>query len=148
MNSDDRRACYDLALRYARAADRRDYAAFRDVFTPDGRLSGHMGDPATAPALYTMDGIAQIEKAMAGLERYARTLHVVANQLVDDDGRGETYCVAHHVYRDDDGTWMNYTMFIRYLDRFAKTPAGWRIAERRLAMDVHQRAPLGETLPE
>ncbi|MCA9513097.1 MAG: nuclear transport factor 2 family protein [Myxococcota bacterium] len=147
MTEADRRACHDLALRYARAADRRDYDAFADIFTPDGEIAAHLGDPATTEPMYRMRGIDTIRKAMVGLERYAHTLHVVANHVVDDDGTGETYCTAHHVYRDDDGTWMNYTMFIRYQDRYARTADGWRFASRTLAIDFHRRAPLGETLP-
>lgn len=145
--NDELGAAYrDLAFRYARACDRRDYAAFAGLFTEGGTITTHYGDPATTEPAYRLEGLATIQKAMAGLERYAHTQHVVANQLVDESGRGETYCTAHHVYRGEDGAWMNYTMFIRYQDQIVKTSAGFRFASRTLVVDFHRRAPLGETI--
>ena len=39
---------------------------------------------------------------------------------------------------------MNYTMFIRYQDRYQRTADGWRIRERLLFLDFGRHAPLGE----
>lgn len=143
--TDDRLELRDLAYRYARAADRRDYEAFRSIFTEDGRVAG-FPDPSTDHApLYEMIGHDQICGGMQGLERYSTTFHTVHNQLVEIDGdaaHGETYCIAHHLY-DQDGVQMNYTMFIRYQDRYQRTADGWRIRERLLFLDFGRHAPVG-----
>jgi hypothetical protein len=51
--------------------------------------------------------------------------------------------MAHHLY-EHDGVRMNYTMHIRYQDRYQRTDAGWRIRERLLALDFGHHAPVGE----
>lgn len=142
----DQLALRELAYRYARAADRRDYQSFRTIFTPDGRVAGFAGAPGEGDPLYEMVGHDAICQGMQGLERYSTTFHFVGNQLVEIDGdaaSGETYCVAHHLY-DQDGVRMNYTMFIRYQDRYQRTEAGWRLRERLLWLDFGRHAPLGE----
>ena len=141
----DRRELYDLALRYARAADRRDYAVFREIFTEQGAIHGHRGGVDTKP-LYSIEGRETIVAGLSGLEQYEKTLHVVANQLVDMEGdraSGETYCMAHHIYRKD-GAPMNRTMAIRYQDRFVRKDGRWYFEERRLDVDWERDRPLGE----
>lgn len=146
IHEQDRLEIRDLAFRYARAADRRDYAEFATLFTPDGTVSGHNGDPASSPALYEMEGIEVIQQGMRGLEKYETTFHLVANQLLwpetPDRVRGETYCTAHHLETRDDGVRTDYTMFIRYQDRFVRTAEGWRFSERRLWVDFDRQAPI------
>lgn len=141
----DRRELYDLALRYARAADRRDYPAFRELFVEKGRIAVHHGDAFRTEPQFSMEGRETIVGRMNGLERYERTNHVVANQLVEVDGdraTGETYCIAHHIHRDD-GVPMNLTMAIRYQDRFVRENGRWYFEERRLGVDWERDAPLG-----
>ena len=135
-----------LGYRYARAADRRDYEAFRDVFTNDGRVAGYDGDVASDAPTFEMVGVDEICKGMQGLDQYDRTFHFVGNQLVEIDGdtaTGETYCVAHHLY-DHDGVQMNYTMFIRYQDRCVREDGRWWYEERRLCVDWERHGPLGD----
>jgi hypothetical protein len=143
----DRREIQDVALRYARAADRRDYALFEAIFSEDARLSGHRGDPDTTPSYFALEGRDAIVASMRALERFESTLHVVSNQLVEVDGdhaHGETYCIAHHIYRED-GVAMNHTMAIRYQDRLVRANGRWRFQHRRLAVDWERHAPLHET---
>jgi hypothetical protein len=145
----DRREIQDLALRYARAADRRDYALFEAIFSEDARLSGHRGDPDTTPPYFVLEGRDTIVASMRALERFESTLHVVSNQLVEvdeDRAHGETYCTAHHIYRDG-GVAMNHTMAIRYHDRLVRTNGRWRFRQRRLAVDWERHAPLREDGP-
>lgn len=142
----DEAAIRQLAYAYARAADRRDYEAFRKVFTAGGRVAGYAGAPGEGDPLYEMVGHDEICQGMAGLERYDTTFHFVGNQLIEvdgDHGSGETYCIAHHLY-DHGGARMNYTMHIRYQDRYRRTPEGWRIEERLLALDFGHHAPVGD----
>jgi len=135
-----------LAYRYARSADRRDYETFREIFTRDGRVAGYAGAPGEGEPLYEMVGHDAICSGMSGLERYDATFHFVGNQLLEfegDTGRGEIYCIAHHLY-EQGGVRMNYTMHIRYQDRYQRTSDGWRIRERLLALDFGHHAPVGE----
>jgi len=142
----ERQALYDLALRYARGVDRRDYSGVGALFTPGGRIAVFRGDPVTTDALYALEGRDGIIEGLRGLERYEKTFHQVANQLVEIEGhkaRGETYCTAHHIHRVASEPW-NRTLAIRYQDRFVHRSAGWLFAERLLAIDWERDAPLGE----
>lgn len=132
---EDRLALSELAARYARAVDRREYAAFAALFTADGVLSG--------PG-YALTGRAEIERGIAQIERYQATQHCVHNQLVEvagDFGSGETYCVARHVYTQD-GAARKLDMGVRYQDEYRRETSTWRIARRELVIDWTQDLPL------
>ena len=142
----DRHALYQLSLRYARAADRRDYEGFRDIFTEKGRISVHHHDVDNNEPIHAMEDLESIVRNMSGLEAYEKTQHLVANQLVEIDGdraSGETYCTAHHIYRVD-GAPMDLTMFIRYQDRWVREGGRWWFEERRLCVDWERHTPLGD----
>ena len=64
-------------------------------------------------------------------ERKARSLHVCSQALVDLQGRDEASAVSYlRIYRHVPGAPVELTNFGRYLDRFKRTPAGWRISHR------------------
>jgi len=133
----DRLALADLAAAYARAADRRDPEGSAATFTEDGLLAIYHGQPGAEPPTMERRGREAIAKAMVGLNRYTETTHLVGQQLVQIEGdraTGETYCLAHHLSGEGSQR-IIYIMSIRYLDVFARTAEGWRIAERRLAVD-------------
>lgn len=132
---EDRLALQDLAARYARAVDRREYATFAALFTADGVLCG--------PG-YAMTGRVEIERGIALIERYEATQHCVHNQLVDvggDSATGETYCVARHVYARG-GAKRKLDMGVRYQDEYRRERGEWRIARRELVLDWTQDLPL------
>ena len=141
----DRRELYDLALKYARAADRRDYKLFESIFTPDIRIARYSGPDADSGELvFEMKGLETTLKGMARLESYEVTTHLVANQLAQIDGdraSGETYCLAHHISTRD-GVRQNYTMAIRYQDRFVRQDGAWKFEERVLLVDWERHQPL------
>ena len=142
----DRHELHQLALRYARAADRRDYEAFADLFTEKGRISVHHRDAYGTEPIHAMEDRATIVRNMSGLEAYEKTQHIVANQLVEIEGdhaSGETYCTAHHIYRVD-GAPVDLTMFIRYQDRWLREGGRWWFEERRLCVDWERHGPLGD----
>ena len=141
-----RRALYELALRYARGADRRDYESFREIFCEQGAIHGHRDDPATSEPLYSMEGRETIVKGLSGLEQFVKTQHHVTNQLVQIEGdraHGETYCTAHHIYLKDGEPW-NLTMAIRYQDQWVREGGRWWYEERRLWVDWERHEPLGD----
>ena len=140
----DRSDLYDLALAYARCADRRDFEGFREIFTEKGQLRGYYGDPKTSKRAFFMDGLDAIAGGMHGLKDFGTTLHTVSNQYIEIDGdnaAGETYCVAHHISTKG-GTKMNYTMFIRYEDQFERVASRWYISDRTLLCDFSRNGPL------
>jgi hypothetical protein len=54
-----------------------------------------------------------------------------------DAGTGETYCLAMHRYLDADREGDRRPISaLRYLDRYVRTGAGWRIEHRRVTRDI------------
>ncbi len=132
---EDRLALQELAFRYARGVDRRDYGAFVALFTEDGVLCG--------PG-YSMRGPLEIERGIRRIEQYEATQHCVHNQLVEvagDRAQGETYCVARHLYSRA-GVRRKLDMGVRYQDEFVRRAGAWRIARRELVLDWTQDLPL------
>ncbi|MEM7410955.1 MAG: nuclear transport factor 2 family protein [Myxococcota bacterium] len=150
LTDSDRRACYDLALHYARAVDRRVYAALLPLLAPDALIAVHPGDPSEVAPDAEMRGHAEVLAAMPRIEAYRATFHLVGNQTLEADGegraRGETYCTAHHIYARD-GRDRDRTMHIRYQDRFARAESGWVFSERRLWVVFTSDRPLEEGAP-
>ena len=115
------------------------------MFTDDGLLQIYSGDPEAGGTLdRERKGRAEIETAMGGLARYKVTFHGLQQSTIDvaDDGNSatsETYCVAHHLTDEDDGSVSDRVMFIRYRDDWVNRGTdpgdGWRLQRRRLAVD-------------
>jgi uncharacterized protein (TIGR02246 family) len=132
---EDRLALQELSARYARAVDRRDYAAFAALFAADGVLCG--------PG-YAMKAHGEIEKGIRLIEQYESTQHCVHQQLVEvrgDGATGETYCVARHVYTRD-GVRRKLDMGVRYQDEYRREHGAWRFVRRELVLDWTQDLPL------
>jgi ketosteroid isomerase-like protein len=139
---DDHEALRVLVAAYAHAADRREPAALAALFTDDGLLAIHDGDPGSPDGRATVPtrerrGRAEIETAITGLARYDVTTHMLGQHTADIDGdhaTGETYCMAHHLTTTDVGR-HDHVLSIRYLDRFRKIDGAWYFEERRLVID-------------
>lgn len=135
VSLDDRLALRDLAEAYARCADRIDGAGLAALFMPEGVL--RICNRGSEVPARVRTGREEIATAIAGLSRYEKTMHVVANQYLEVDGdvaTGETYCVAHHLLGES-GEQIDHVMMIRYLDQYRREPDGWRIAVRELQVD-------------
>ena len=133
---EDRLALRELAERYARAVDRRDWALAETLFTRDCVLVG--------PG-YELVGRDAILAGLRRIDQFRATQHSVHNQLVEVDGErasGETYCTAHHVY-ERDGRPRMLDWGIRYQDRCVREGGAWRYARRELLLDWAQDLPLG-----
>ncbi len=132
---DDRLELRELTYRYARALDRRDFAAAEALFTPDARLAGPGFDRR---------GVADVVEMLKQVVPFESTLHAVHNHLVEVEGdaaAGETYCVASHVY-ERNGVKRKLDWGIRYQDRYVRVDGAWRFAERELHVDWQQDLPL------
>jgi hypothetical protein len=130
----------ELAYRYARCVDRREYALVGEIFVPEGELVG--------PG-FRVQGLDALEKAVRGIERYEATLHCVHNQSFEirgDEAEGETYCVANHLY-EKQGIAYKLDWGIRYQDRCRREGSGWRFLRRELIVVWEQDLPRSETRP-
>ena len=142
-----------LALRqlvdiYARGVDRSDTEAVAGLFSAQGRFVVHFR-PRRDGSPTVRTGRAEITDALvAGLAPYLATTHVVGGQVldVDPDGqgaRGETVCLAHHVYQRDEGRRL-LVMAVRYQDEYVRESGEWRFAERQLRLDWRDDRPLAD----
>jgi len=117
----------DLTIRYAWALDHRRFDDLAEVFSPDGQADYGWLGIHTGPA-------AIAELTARALSRFDRTQHIVTNHQVAVDGdiaTGRCYFQAQHVVRQPAGE-HNYTVGGSYIDRYHRTDAGWRIANRTL----------------
>ncbi len=132
MNADDLQALRRLADLYADAVDRRDTGALKQIFSSDARL---LVQPDGAPVEGEWEGEG-IAGMLEPLDRYDCTFHHVGGCVFDQEGEGATgrvHLVAHHYERTANGP-VDLVMFIVYHDRYVRQPEGWRIQERRVAV--------------
>ena len=123
----DRLEIQDLLVDYSHAVDSRNWDALDDVFTPDAFIDyrafgGSSGDLAT-----TKEFLASALAAFPGFQ------HLVATSKVTVDGDvavGRTICHNPMVLQESEAGPRMMFCGLWYLDRFVRTPSGWRIAER------------------
>ncbi len=115
---------------YAQAVDRRDAGALAALFIEDGVI-GRGGAEWLG-----RKQILGIPARLDGL--YASTLHTVRNQTVTIDGdraEGESYSIAYHLKRPENGTQQRLDWGIRYQDKFVRQDGRWLFARRELIVD-------------
>ena len=119
----DRRAIEDGIICYGHAIDSRDYARLRECFKPDVRVkygAAEWLDGVDAAASY-------VANALDPLDMSQHRLSSIEVTLAGDRAHSKAYLAAEHVRNGE-----RYTVGGHYLDVWERTPAGWRIAERRL----------------
>ncbi|MEJ7935346.1 nuclear transport factor 2 family protein [Sphingobium sp. AN558] len=124
----DREALRDLAMRYARAIDRRDQDLLRSVYHDDA-IDDHGLVFCDRAALF----VAQLPQLMAP---FAITAHHLTNQsyrIEGDRADGELYFIAYH--RTDGPDEKHLIALGRYLDNYERRGGDWKIAHRRLVWD-------------
>jgi ketosteroid isomerase-like protein len=123
----DERSIVDVCIRYATAIDDRDWERLRSCFLPDAVGIYH--------ADRRLEGAeAIIETIRTAVTPLSRTQHLVGTFVVGlhgDEASSSCYLHAQHVREGVPGGDM-HVIAGRYVDRFARTPDGWRIRERRL----------------
>jgi SnoaL-like protein len=121
---EDKQRIAEVVLRYCRGVDRLDFELIRSCYH-DGAVDHHTGFDGDA------DGyVAWLEKV---LPRFAGTMHMVGNQLIDVQGdfaRSETYGTAHHWADPVTDPRLNFVSGFRYVDNMQRRDDEWRIAER------------------
>ncbi|HZQ57097.1 MAG TPA: nuclear transport factor 2 family protein [Acidimicrobiales bacterium] len=121
----------ELPMRYARGVDRRDWDLVRACFSADAFVDGTR---STGPV---DDYLAELRPAV---ERWAATMHVMANQLVSIEGERasmETYAVAFHWAVAPAGSPSpdNLIVGVRYHDEVSFLEGGWVITRRVVSGD-------------
>lgn len=128
LSVQDRLDIADVLARYCVALDSRDWELLEQVFTPDATARyGRAGQPRGLPAIVAV--------VRSSLEPLDASQHFIGTSLVEPDGadgaRGRTYLIAQHVCGGlPDGS--QFVVAGTYVDRFVRTPDGWRIRERHL----------------
>ncbi|WP_157215770.1 nuclear transport factor 2 family protein [Flavisphingomonas formosensis] len=120
---------------YARAIDRLDLVLLRSLYADDA-IHDHGAMFRGGP-----DAFAEFVGASM---RSMRTHHFMGNRLfaiAGDMAEGETYAVNSHVIDAGTDRARDYIAGGRYLDRFRRTPEGWRIAHRTRVIDWSQERP-------
>ena len=87
----------------------------------------------------------RLTPVFAALNHYEVTMHFNGQSTVRLDGdraSGETYCIAHHIFRDD-GERRIMLAYLRYLDAFVREDERWRFGERRLYLEFSDTRTLG-----
>ena len=126
----DRIEIEELLARYSRALDYRNFGELEELFTSDATFdAGGLGAP-TGPA----DIRAMVEGTIGHLDA---TQHLVGKSIIEfaDDGDSaevRTYLISQHIRESTEGPVKHYFLGGEYYDRVVRTPAGWRIAFRRL----------------
>ena len=127
----DRAHVTDVPLLYARGVDRRDWGLVRSCFSDDAFVDGTR---STGPV------DAYLAELRPGVERWAATMHVMANQLASVEGDRaslETYAVAFHWAEAPAGTPHpdNLIVGVRYHDELARQGDRWVITRRVVSGD-------------
>jgi hypothetical protein len=139
----DRLAIRELVEAYAHCADRRDAKGEMPLLTPDAHsvVYRNAKDPQPSQEMNSREALAPV---FADLNKYAATMHFVGQSttlsLTDDRGKGEFYCLAHHLTVDGDKRRLMIAA-LRYCDTFVKIEGSWLFAERLLYVDwLEERA--------
>jgi 3-phenylpropionate/cinnamic acid dioxygenase small subunit len=126
----DRIEIDDLLARYARALDYRTFEDLDGIFTADATFdAGSLGCPTGPAAIREM-----IQGTIGHLDA---TQHLVGKSIVEfssdgDEAEVRTYLISQHIRESAPGPVKHYFLGGEYFDRVVRTPAGWRIAYRRL----------------
>jgi hypothetical protein len=132
----DRMEIQDLALRYCRAVDRREWDILPTLYHADSHNiygSGFEGGPK--------DFVAWLSRQVLGLENTAHYILNKSYRLDGDYAEGEIYFIAYHRTKGDP----MHELFVsgRYLDRYERRRGGpWKIAKRTIVWDWTNDAAL------
>ena len=138
----DRLAIRELIDAYAHCADRRDADGQKALFTFDTNFVVYMEGQGSEPT-QVLSGREALSPVFDDLGRYAATMHFNGQSTIRVDhewGSGESYCIAHHLYSDDDERKLMIA-YLRYDDRFIKVNGKWMFAARSIYVDWAETRP-------
>ena len=139
----DRIAIKNLIDGYSHDADRREAEKQAGLFTPDGEIEVFQGEPGVNKATALIKGRKDLIVGFQTLKKYDITMHFNGQstiQIKGDTATGETYCLAHHIWKEN-GQRMLMVMGIRYYDTFVRIGGRWYFARRQLIFDWIDKRP-------
>jgi 3-phenylpropionate/cinnamic acid dioxygenase small subunit len=135
----DREQIAELLYEYCYACDRNDADGVAACFTADC-----VAEYGTGPEFPSVGAAARGEQAARDLALFEATSHLLSNISIQfeeaDSARTRSVVQAWHRPRDGASGW---TLHAQYHDLVVRTPAGWRIAERRLVVVDADPFPAG-----
>lgn len=140
----DRAEIQQVLMLYYRGIDRLDYELILSCFHEDAHVdygSFFAGSPK---------GFVSWLATPDGLLGFRRTVHFAGNVVIELDGDAaytETYCISFHESLPEH-PWAGAFVpnWLRYIDRFERHGAAWRIAERRVLLEWARSESLAEKL--
>jgi SnoaL-like domain len=134
----DRMEIQQLITTYANAIDRRDFDALDGVFTPDAYIDYRAlgGIDGRYPAIK-----AWLAKVLPNFPRYTHLNGNIEIELGGDEAQARTACINPMEVPLPDGGSQVMWLGLWYVDRFVRTPQGWRMTERVEEAGVQDNVP-------
>ena len=123
-----------LAWLYCHAVDRGDMVLLRSLYTDDA-IDDHGGMFSGTADEY----VVWLPRMLAGLDATRHTVESMLFVIDGDRAQGELVNTAYHRTGDRE-----IIVTGRYLDTYARTGGGWRIAHRSLVMDSFEQRAAAE----
>jgi hypothetical protein len=127
----------ELVQLYSRGVDRNDPALLRTLYTADGM--DYHGNIFRGSA---DDYVQFLERSLPALDYSG---HHVCNHLISvdgDEGYGEVYALACHIYQDGKGDYVEDLQIVRYLDHYRREDGRWKFAVRNVIFDAASVRPI------
>ncbi len=132
----------ELGLLYSRGVDRKDPELLRDLYTEDA--TDTHGDTYNGDAKGYVDFLEQ------AFNHLPYSGHHICNHTIavdGDNGEGEVYALAYHIFPDGKGGYLQDFMCVRYLDKYKKCADNrWRFSQRVVTYDLRTQGPIEVTL--
>jgi hypothetical protein len=125
----DQFAIEKLLKRYARALDEKNFDALDAVFTPDAMLDFGAAGGIRDSYLVVKSWLKEVLDPMPEMQHFTTNVEI---EFDGDSATGKSYTFNVNGVRAE-GKLQHMNVGAQYFDRFARTPAGWRITERREA---------------
>jgi hypothetical protein len=125
----DKEAIRELVQIYCRAADRHDHELMRSLYHEDA--TDDHGSFFKGLAMDFIDMLPEIQAPMEILHHNVTTHNI---ELDGDEAEGETYILAFHKVKTDDGA---FDLLIggRYFDKYEKRDGVWKFSSRAVVAD-------------
>lgn len=123
----DHHAILQLLNRYARALDERDYDLLDQCFTPDAELDF---SDAGGGILSYPQARRWLQQALGPLPEMQHCITNVETSITGSEATSRCYTVNINGLHAEGGL-RHIVVGAAYLDRLVRTPAGWRICQRR-----------------
>jgi hypothetical protein len=132
----------DLVHLYSRGVDRKDIALLRTLYAKGG--TDDHGDHFSGSADDYIEFLAQ------GLPHMHVSNHCVCNHLIaieGDEGYGEVYAIAYHLYPDGRGGTTEDIAVVRYNDHYVQEDGRWKFASRVVVFDQRSKRSVPSPAP-